>query len=315
MMLADTPGFACRPRSLASRSPPDIATVGWPATIWRQRNRKPEQQGSGRLAAQLVREVEEQGGLVLADRSRGPRHLSVGQGRAPIRRGWRGADRRKITEMFRMDSESRDTERTLGFHLSSRTSFSDYSVCPARGRQRALVVDFGPPDDRRARQFPGLRRLRQRPDREAPVGGRDHPAGAVRRADRARQPPADARCRSTRRWRRIGTAHHGAAAARSRPVQGGQRHARPPDRRRIAQAGRAAAATRRSARRGWSGGWAATNSRSWCPARAIASDCPSSRRRSSPRCRSPISSTARRSRSAVRSASRSRPRTATIRKR
>ncbi|WP_380785230.1 EAL domain-containing protein [Sphingomonas sp. R86521] len=40
-----------------------------------------------------------------------------------------------LTDLFRMDSDS--TERTLAFHLSSRTSFSDYSVCAA----------FGPPVD------------------------------------------------------------------------------------------------------------------------------------------------------------------------
>ena len=34
-----------------------------------------------------------------------------------------------LTDLFKMDSDS--TERTLAFHLSSRTSFSDYSVCAA----------------------------------------------------------------------------------------------------------------------------------------------------------------------------------------
>ncbi len=36
-----------------------------------------------------------------------------------------------LTDLFRMDSEAPGTERTLAFHLSSRTSFSDYSVCAA----------------------------------------------------------------------------------------------------------------------------------------------------------------------------------------
>jgi len=35
-----------------------------------------------------------------------------------------------LTAVFKVDSASPDTERTLGFHLSSRTSFSDYSVRP-----------------------------------------------------------------------------------------------------------------------------------------------------------------------------------------
>ncbi|WP_284054632.1 putative bifunctional diguanylate cyclase/phosphodiesterase [Stakelama marina] len=40
-----------------------------------------------------------------------------------------------LTDLFVIDSDSPDTERTLGFHLSSRTSFSDYSVRPARDDQ------------------------------------------------------------------------------------------------------------------------------------------------------------------------------------
>lgn len=35
-----------------------------------------------------------------------------------------------LTAVFKVDSASPDTERTLGFHLSSRTSFADYSVRP-----------------------------------------------------------------------------------------------------------------------------------------------------------------------------------------
>ncbi len=35
-----------------------------------------------------------------------------------------------LTAVFKVDSASPDTERTLGFHLSSRTSFTDYSVRP-----------------------------------------------------------------------------------------------------------------------------------------------------------------------------------------
>jgi diguanylate cyclase (GGDEF)-like protein len=36
-----------------------------------------------------------------------------------------------LTDVFRMDRATPGTERTLGFHLSSRTSFSEYSVCAA----------------------------------------------------------------------------------------------------------------------------------------------------------------------------------------
>ena len=36
---------------------------------------------------------------------------------------------RPLIDIFRMDSDAPDTERTLAFHISSRTSFSDYTVC------------------------------------------------------------------------------------------------------------------------------------------------------------------------------------------
>ncbi|MBW6527324.1 EAL domain-containing protein [Sphingomonas sp. RHCKR7] len=38
-----------------------------------------------------------------------------------------------LTDVFRVDSAWVETERTLSFHLSSRTSFTDYSVRPAAG--------------------------------------------------------------------------------------------------------------------------------------------------------------------------------------
>ncbi|MCD2315414.1 EAL domain-containing protein [Sphingomonas sp. IC-11] len=38
---------------------------------------------------------------------------------------------RRLVDIFRVDSSMADTERTLTFHLSARTSFSDYSVRPA----------------------------------------------------------------------------------------------------------------------------------------------------------------------------------------
>ena len=36
-----------------------------------------------------------------------------------------------LTAIFSVESQQLDTERTLSFHMSSRTSFSDYTVCPA----------------------------------------------------------------------------------------------------------------------------------------------------------------------------------------
>ena len=38
---------------------------------------------------------------------------------------------RQICAIFAVESQQLETERTLSFHMSSRTSFSDYTVCPA----------------------------------------------------------------------------------------------------------------------------------------------------------------------------------------
>ncbi|WP_294239824.1 EAL domain-containing protein [uncultured Sphingomonas sp.] len=40
---------------------------------------------------------------------------------------------RMLTELFRMDSAEPGSERTLSFHMASRTSFSDYTVCAIGG--------------------------------------------------------------------------------------------------------------------------------------------------------------------------------------
>ena len=86
----------------------------------------------GRLAAKMVAEFEGQGTgwFWEADRNGRLTYLSdkvalelVDGGRAPIGR--------TLTDVFRMDRATPGTERTLGFHLSSRTSFSEYSVCAA----------------------------------------------------------------------------------------------------------------------------------------------------------------------------------------
>ncbi|MGU3391669.1 EAL domain-containing protein [Sphingomonas sp. M1A8_2b] len=42
-----------------------------------------------------------------------------------------GAIGQPLTGLFKMDSDAPGTERTLAFHIASRTSFSDYSVCAA----------------------------------------------------------------------------------------------------------------------------------------------------------------------------------------
>ena len=115
----------------------------------------------------------------------------------------------------------------------------------ARRDDRTLVVDLGPADDRSDRPVPGLHRHRQRSHRQAPLGSRDHQARSVRQPDQPRQPPAHAaraRPGAVAPERRLPADL--ALPSRPRPVQGGQRHARPPGRRRIAQAGGAAAPAR-----------------------------------------------------------------------
>ena len=113
--------------------------------------------------------------------------------------------------------------------------------------------------------------------------GGERPARPARPAHRAAQPPAVQRPARPRR-RRLGPqrAAARAAAARHRPVQGRQRHARPPARRRAAGRGRRAGCGARSATPTPSPGSAATSSRSccrsssrWPPPRSSPSACAS----------------------------------------
>ncbi|QDZ06719.1 EAL domain-containing protein [Sphingomonas panacisoli] len=87
---------------------------------------------AGRLAGQLVREVEEHGDgwFWQTDRQGYFTYLSAKVGNELSRLGMVTTGARLI-DTFRIDTGSGDTERTLNFHLSTRTSFSDYSVCPA----------------------------------------------------------------------------------------------------------------------------------------------------------------------------------------
>jgi len=91
--------------------------------------------GEGRLAAKMIAEFEGHGTgwFWEADREGRVTYLSAKVG-AEIAQ--HGADPlgRPVTELFRMDAAAPGTERTLAFHLSSRTSFSDYSVCAAGDR-------------------------------------------------------------------------------------------------------------------------------------------------------------------------------------
>jgi len=84
----------------------------------------------GRLAAKMVAEFEDQGSgwFWEADRQGRLTYLSAKVATQLLPAGATVAGL-ALVDLFRMDAETPGTERTLAFHLSSRTSFSDYSVC------------------------------------------------------------------------------------------------------------------------------------------------------------------------------------------
>ncbi len=93
------------------------------------------QASEGKFAARMIAEFEGQGTGWFWETDRAGRvtylsrkvvdELALETGTAPLGR--------PLTELFRIDSDAPATERTLAFHLSSRTSFSDYSVVAAEG--------------------------------------------------------------------------------------------------------------------------------------------------------------------------------------
>lgn len=84
------------------------------------------------LASRLVNEFERHGSgwFWQTDRSGRLTYLSDKVAREVAGFGIK-AKGEALTRVFRVDAELAETERTLTFHLSSRTSFSDYSVRPA----------------------------------------------------------------------------------------------------------------------------------------------------------------------------------------
>ncbi|WP_426282499.1 EAL domain-containing protein [Sphingomonas sp. NFX23] len=90
-----------------------------------------ENANEGRLAIRMVAEFEDQGTgwFWEADRQGRLTYLS-----AKVTDELGLADDavgQPLTDLFRMDNDAPGTERTLAFHIASRTSFSDYSVCAA----------------------------------------------------------------------------------------------------------------------------------------------------------------------------------------
>ena len=84
----------------------------------------------GRLAAKMVAEFEGQGTgwFWEADRYGRVTYLSAVVADELSRAAAIPPVGRMLTDLFQMDGDTPGTERTLAFHLSSRTSFTDYSV-------------------------------------------------------------------------------------------------------------------------------------------------------------------------------------------
>ena len=92
-----------------------------------------QRNGQGALAARLVREFETQGSgwFWQTDRHGNVIYLSEKVAAAVTKPGHPPIGR-PLIELFQMDSVSPGTERTLAFHLSSRTGFADYPVRPVK---------------------------------------------------------------------------------------------------------------------------------------------------------------------------------------
>ncbi|MCU6455758.1 EAL domain-containing protein [Sphingomonas sp. A2-49] len=91
-----------------------------------------QEASEGRLAAKMIAEFEGHGtGWFWESDRHGRLSYISGKVAVALRSGGVEPVGRPLTDLFRMDSVTPGTERTLAFHLSSRTSFSDYTVCAA----------------------------------------------------------------------------------------------------------------------------------------------------------------------------------------
>ena len=117
------------------------------------------QVNEGRLAAKIVAEFEGQGTgwFWEADRHGRVTYLSVTVATELARALGFAPVGRMLTDIFQMDGATPATERTLAFHLSSRTSFSDYPVCAngSEGADRWWSISGRPLLDDRG-QFAGF---------------------------------------------------------------------------------------------------------------------------------------------------------------
>ena len=98
----------------------------------RQRPATPATASGDRVAARLVQEFEEQGtGWFWQTDSEGHVTYLSAKVAAELDTADTPAIGAPIRSLFRVDTNATETERTIAFHLASRTAFSNYSVRPA----------------------------------------------------------------------------------------------------------------------------------------------------------------------------------------
>ncbi|WP_298672955.1 EAL domain-containing protein [uncultured Sphingomonas sp.] len=131
IMLHAGPGLAFAIAGIVAT----LFTGGLIRVAWRDLAQQAERAGereANRLAARLVDEFETQGtGWFWQTDRAGNLTYITGKVGDELRRMGVAPIGARLVNIFRVDSELVETERTLTFHLSSRTSFSDYSVRPA----------------------------------------------------------------------------------------------------------------------------------------------------------------------------------------
>ncbi len=144
-----------------------------------------------------------------------------------------------LTELFETDPDNPDerSERPFKFQLSARSRIVDLVVRFALGKvetrsQADLVVVLGPADPRQGGQLQGLSRHRQGHHHRIRAQADGFADGGIRFADRPRQPAPHVKApRFAHSRLRFGKAKLRGDDDRSRPLQAGQRHARPSGRR------------------------------------------------------------------------------------
>jgi len=107
-----------------------VATIRLARIDARNAAARASEASEGKLAAKMIAEFEGHGTgwFWEADRHGRLSYLSS-KVATELGIGDRNPVGQLLTDVFQMDSAAHGTERTLAFHLSSRTSFSDYTVC------------------------------------------------------------------------------------------------------------------------------------------------------------------------------------------